>query len=60
MTINPLWWAVIMLIIAVIFGGLGFTGIEWGGTNIGRWLGGICLSISVILFLLLALGIVAI
>ncbi|MEW6499032.1 MAG: DUF1328 domain-containing protein [Cyanobacteriota bacterium] len=60
MTINPLWWAVILLIIAVIIGAIGLTGIEWGGASIGRWLGGIFLTISVVLFVLLAIGIVAV
>lgn len=60
MTINPLWWAVILLIIAVIIGAIGLTGIKWGGASIGRWLGGIFLTISVVLFVLLALGIVAV
>lgn len=54
-----LWWAVIALIVAVIAGAMGFTGVARGAATIARWLFGIFLAIAVLLFLLLALGIVA-
>lgn len=56
---NLLWWAVVALIVAVIAGALGFTGIARGAATISRWLFGIFLFIAVGIFLLIALGIVA-
>lgn len=59
LTMNLLWWAVLALIVAVIAGALGFTGVARGAATISRWLFGIFLFIAVGLFLLIALGIVA-
>ncbi len=56
---NLLWWAVVALIVAVIAGALGFTGVARGAATIARWLFGIFLFIAVSIFLLIALGIVA-
>ncbi|MBE9127652.1 MULTISPECIES: DUF1328 domain-containing protein [unclassified Coleofasciculus] len=56
---NLLWWAVIALIVAVIAGAMGFTGVARGAATIARWLFGIFLFIAVAIFVLLALGIVA-
>lgn len=52
-------WAVIALIVAVIAGAMGFTGIARGAATIAKWLFGLFLFIAVGLFLLVALGIAA-
>lgn len=52
-------WAIIALIIAVVAGALGFTGIARGAATVARILFGIFLAIALILFLmLLLLGVV--
>jgi uncharacterized membrane protein YtjA (UPF0391 family) len=56
---NLLGWAVIALIVAIIAGALGFTGVARGAATVAKWLFGIFLFIAVGLFILLALGIVA-
>lgn len=50
-------WAIIALIIAVIAGALGFTGIARGAATIARILFGIFLVIAAILFVMVLLGI---
>jgi uncharacterized membrane protein YtjA (UPF0391 family) len=50
-------WAIIALIIAVVAGALGFTGVARGAATISRVLFGLFLVIAVVLFLMLALGI---
>jgi uncharacterized membrane protein YtjA (UPF0391 family) len=50
-------WAIIALIIAVVAGALGFTGVARGAATISRVLFGLFLVIAVVLFIMLALGI---
>jgi uncharacterized membrane protein YtjA (UPF0391 family) len=50
-------WAIIALIVAVVAGALGFTGIARGAATIARLLFGIFLAIAVVLFLLVLLGV---
>lgn len=50
-------WAIIALIVAVIAGALGFTGVARGAATVARILFGIFLVVAVILFLMLLLGI---
>ena len=50
-------WAIIALVISLIAGGLGFTGIAAGAATIARLLFGIFLVIAVILFAMLLFGI---
>lgn len=56
---NLLWWAVVALIVAVIAGALGFSGVARGAATIAKWLFGIFLFLAVAIFVLIALGIVA-
>ena len=55
-----LWWAVIALVVSLIAGGLGFTGVSRGAGTIAKVLFGIFLVIAVILFIMVILGIGAI
>jgi len=50
-------WAVIALVVSLIAGGLGFTGVARGAANIAKVLFGIFLVIAVILFILVIVGI---
>lgn len=50
-------WAIIALVVSLIAGALGFTGVARGAAQIAKILFGIFLVIAVILFLLLLLGI---
>lgn len=50
-------WAVIALVVSLIAGGLGFTGVARGAANIAKILFGIFLVIAVILFILVIVGI---
>jgi uncharacterized membrane protein YtjA (UPF0391 family) len=52
-----LWWAIIALVVSLIAGGLGFTGVAAGAATIARVLFGIFLIIAVVLFLLILFGI---
>lgn len=52
-----LWWAVIALVISLIAGALGFSGVARGAGTIAKILFGIFLVIAVLLFILLLLGI---
>jgi uncharacterized membrane protein YtjA (UPF0391 family) len=52
--------AIFALVVAVIAGLLGFTGVAAGAATIARWLFGIFLVIAILFFILLALGITAI
>lgn len=54
---NILTWAFISLVVAVIAGGLGFTGIARGAATISRILFGIFLLIAVVLFIMFFLGV---
>jgi uncharacterized membrane protein YtjA (UPF0391 family) len=53
---NLLWWAVIALIIAIIAGALGFTGVSRGAATISKVLFGIFLIIAVVIFILALAG----
>lgn len=55
-----LWWAIIALVIALIAGALGFTGVARGAATISRILFGIFLVIAVVLFIMILLGIGAV
>jgi len=52
--------AIFALVVAVVAGLLGFTGVAAGAATIARWLFGIFLVIAILFFILLALGITAI
>jgi uncharacterized membrane protein YtjA (UPF0391 family) len=50
-------WAIIALVISVIAGGLGFSGVAAGAATISKVLFGIFLIIALVIFVLIALGI---
>lgn len=52
-----LWWAIIALVISLVAGGLGFTGVAAGAATIARVLFGVFLLIAIVLFVLVVLGI---
>jgi uncharacterized membrane protein YtjA (UPF0391 family) len=51
-----LWWAVIALIVAIIAGALGFTGVSRGAATISKVLFAIFLIIAVVIFILALAG----
>lgn len=51
-----LWWAIIALIVAVVAGALGFTGVARGAATISKWLFIIFLIIAVVIFVLALVG----
>jgi uncharacterized membrane protein YtjA (UPF0391 family) len=51
-----LWFAIIALVVSLVAGGFGFTGVAAGATTISRILFGTFLLIAVVLFVLVALG----
>lgn len=53
-------WAIAALVISLIAGALGFTGVARGAGTIAKVLFGIFLVIAVILFILVVLGVTAI
>lgn len=53
-------WAIVALVISLIAGALGFTGVARGAGTIAKVLFGIFLVIAVILFILVVLGVTAI
>jgi uncharacterized membrane protein YtjA (UPF0391 family) len=53
-------WAIVALVISLIAGGLGFTGVARGAGTIAKVLFGIFLVVAVILFILVVLGVTAI
>jgi uncharacterized membrane protein YtjA (UPF0391 family) len=55
-----LWWAVIALIVSLIAGGLGFSGVARGAASVSKILFGIFLVIAILLFIFVILGIGAI
>ena len=55
-----LWWAIIALVIALIAGAMGFTGVARGAATISRVLFAIFLIIAVVLFIMIVLGMDAI
>jgi uncharacterized membrane protein YtjA (UPF0391 family) len=50
-------WAIVALVVSLIAGGLGFTGVARGAASIAKILFGLFLVIAVILFILVILGI---
>ena len=52
-----LWWAIIALVISIVAGALGFTGVSAGAATIAKVLFGIFLVIAVVLFLMVVLGV---
>lgn len=50
-------WAIIALVVAVIAGALGFTGVSRGAATIAKILFGIFLVIALILFILILTGV---
>lgn len=50
-------WAVIALVVSLIAGALGFTGVARGAASIAKVLFGLFLVIAVILFILVIVGI---
>jgi uncharacterized membrane protein YtjA (UPF0391 family) len=52
-----LWWAIIAVVVSVIAGGLGFSGVAAGAATIAKVLFGVFLLIAIVLFVLVALGI---
>ena len=55
-----LWWAVIALVVSLVAGGLGFSGVSQGAASISKILFGIFLVIAILLFVFVILGIGAI
>lgn len=53
-------WAIIFLVVSLIAGALGFTGVARGAGTIAKWLFIIFLVIAVILLVLVLLGIGAV
>ncbi|MBX3001823.1 MAG: DUF1328 domain-containing protein [Caldilineaceae bacterium] len=51
-----LWWAIIALVVAVVAGALGFTGVASGAATISKWLFAIFLIIAVVIFIMALLG----
>lgn len=52
-----LWWAIIALVVSLIAGGMGFSGVAAGAATVSKVLFGIFLVIAVVLFIMLALGV---
>lgn len=52
-----LWWAIIALVISLIAGALGFSGVARGAATVAKVLFGIFLVIAIIIFILVLLGI---
>ncbi|MEZ4711753.1 MAG: DUF1328 domain-containing protein [Caldilineaceae bacterium] len=50
-------WAIVALVIAVVAGGLGFSGVAAGAATISRILFGVFLLIAVILFAMMLFGV---
>jgi len=50
-------WAIVALVVSLIAGAFGFTGIARGAANLARILFGIFLAIAVVLFVMVILGI---
>lgn len=52
-----LWFAIIALVVSLIAGAFGFTGVASGAATISKVLFGIFLLIAVVLFILVVLGV---
>lgn len=50
-------WAIIALVISLIAGGLGFTGVARGAASVSKLLFGVFLVIALLLFLFVLLGV---
>jgi uncharacterized membrane protein YtjA (UPF0391 family) len=50
-------WALIALVVALVAGALGFSGVARGASTVAKWLFGVFLVIAVIFGLLVILGI---
>lgn len=50
-------WAIVALVVSIIAGALGFTGVAAGAATIAKLLFGVFLLIAVVLFVLVLLGI---
>jgi uncharacterized membrane protein YtjA (UPF0391 family) len=59
-TMDLLWWAVIAIVVSLIAGGLGFSGVAAGAASIAKILFGVFLLIAIVLFAMIALGIGAV
>lgn len=53
-------WAIIALVVSLIAGGLGFSGVAQGAASISKILFGIFLVIAILLFIFVILGVGAI
>jgi uncharacterized membrane protein YtjA (UPF0391 family) len=51
-----LWWAIIALIVAVVAGALGFTGVARGAATVSKWLFAIFLIIAIVIFIMALVG----
>ena len=52
-----LFWAIVALIVSLIAGGLGFSGVAAGSAMIAKLLFGVFLLIALVLFVLVMLGV---
>ena len=52
-----LFWAIVALVVAMIAGGLGFTGVAKGAATVSYVLFGIFLFIAIALFILFVVGV---
>ena len=52
-----IWWAVIALVVSLVAGALGFSGVSEGAATLAKILFGIFLVIAVVIFILVALGV---
>jgi len=52
-----LWWAILAMVISLVAGGLGFSGLAAGAATAAKILFGLFLVIALILFALVMLGI---
>lgn len=55
-----LWWAIIALVVSIIAGALGFSGVSSGAATISKVLFGIFLVLAIILFIMVLLGVGAV
>jgi uncharacterized membrane protein YtjA (UPF0391 family) len=51
------WWAIIALVVSLVAGGMGFTGVAAGAATVSKVFFGIFLLIAIVLFVLVVLGI---
>jgi uncharacterized membrane protein YtjA (UPF0391 family) len=56
-TMSLLGWAIVALVVSLIAGGLGFSGVAQGAATIAKILFGIFLVIAILLFVFVVLGI---